>query len=193
MNLHNMFTEFSVADKLNLDLSKITNYCYTKEKTEDGAITNNTGQWQSKNIVNDPEIQELKDEILRHVQKISEYIGRNLNLEYVVENMWININRKNHFDIIHDHPGFSFSGTFYVKFDEDCGNIVFTNPNSCSSWAFKKITARNYTPYNSEVYSIFPEENLLVIFPSSVKHYVEPNLSDHDRISISFNVRTKYD
>jgi uncharacterized protein (TIGR02466 family) len=39
-----------------------------------------------------------------------------------------------------------------------------------------------------------PQPGRLVIFPSWIQHYVQPNLSDQDRISISFDVQlTKID
>ena len=42
---------------------------------------------------------------------------------------------------------------------------------------------------NSAEYLMYPEPGDLVIFPSWLKHYVEPNLNkDIERISISFNV-----
>ena len=41
---------------------------------------------------------------------------------------------------------------------------------------------------NSEVWSLDSSEDTLLIFPSWLDHYVEPNESDEDRISISFNV-----
>ena len=44
-----------------------------------------------------------------------------------------------------------------------------------------------YNQYTSEVYSYVPEENLCLLFPSDVIHYVEPNINKKERISISFN------
>ena len=36
-------------------------------------------------------------------------------------------------------------------------------------------------------WGIPPEENKILLFPSWLPHYVDDNLSDEDRISISFN------
>ena len=45
-----------------------------------------------------------------------------------------------------------------------------------------------YNEYNSSIWSIDPKENLLVLFPSNMEHFVEPNLNkNNERISISFN------
>ena len=40
----------------------------------------------------------------------------------------------------------------------------------------------------SDSASINPQEGLLVLFPSYIEHFVEPNQSSEDRISISFNL-----
>ena len=45
----------------------------------------------------------------------------------------------------------------------------------------------SFNEYNSGVWKYSPKENLCLLFPSYLKHYVEPNLNKKDRISISFN------
>ena len=47
----------------------------------------------------------------------------------------------------------------------------------------------DHNQYNSELWWWLPsEEGRLYIFPSWIKHLVEPNMSDEERISISFNI-----
>ena len=43
--------------------------------------------------------------------------------------------------------------------------------------------------YDYAVNTISPIENLLVVFPAWVPHGVEINLSDEERISLSFNFK----
>ena len=43
--------------------------------------------------------------------------------------------------------------------------------------------------YDYPINTIAPKENMLVIFPSWVPHAVEINLSDEERISLSFNFK----
>jgi uncharacterized protein (TIGR02466 family) len=45
----------------------------------------------------------------------------------------------------------------------------------------------SYNHYNSSIWKIEPEENICILFPSYLKHYVEPNLNKKERVSISFN------
>ena len=45
-----------------------------------------------------------------------------------------------------------------------------------------------YNEISSEAIKMEPEEGKLLIFPAYLQHSVEENLSDDDRIVISFNV-----
>ena len=191
MIIHDMFTDFCVVDKLNLNLSSISEYCYNKEKTENGTIISNIGGWQSTNIIHDSfeHVENLKNEILDRVEKVSNYVGLKEIINYSILNMWININRKNNYNLLHDHPGSIFSGTFYVKCFDNSGNLFFCSSRE-KGWCLPKLDEK-FTPYNSKTYEVVPEENNLVIFLSSLSHYVGPNLSDDDRISLSFNVGIK--
>ena len=42
--------------------------------------------------------------------------------------------------------------------------------------------------YSSPQWWLLSEEKTLYVFPSWIKHLVQPNMSDEERISISFNV-----
>ena len=43
--------------------------------------------------------------------------------------------------------------------------------------------------YDYPINTIKPKENMLVVFPAWVPHAVEINLSDEERISLSFNFK----
>jgi uncharacterized protein (TIGR02466 family) len=94
--------------------------------------------------------------------------------------MWFNINKKNDSNSSHFHPFSVYSGVYYLKAPENCGNIIFEAPN---------LDLLHY--YNSGeggIYSLPPVENTLYIFPGWLKHFVQPNQNEEeDRISISFN------
>lgn len=51
------------------------------------------------------------------------------------------------------------------------------------------ITKFNY--HNSTLWGFRPEDNYLFLFPAWLKHSVTPNLSQEERISISFNISIK--
>jgi uncharacterized protein (TIGR02466 family) len=101
---------------------------------------------------------------------------------------WYNVNKRYSYNIAHTHAGCWFSAAYYVKAPSNSGKIVFERPDLLNSW----IVTERLTDRNWATYMLPPKENLLVIFPSYLKHYVEQNLTedkDDDRISIAFNFR----
>ena len=126
---------------------------------------------------------------------------------------WGNINKEKEFNPPHLHPGSDLSGVYYVKvpsskeFTEDqdipAGKICFhdTRLEKCIStpvyeehlgyldlanYSFTKGNKHN--PWLDNVAKFKPQEGLMIIFPSWLLHYVEPNLCKEDRIAISFNI-----
>lgn len=100
-------------------------------------------------------------------------------------NCWVNINPKYASNKIHDHANCLFSGVYYVQTAENCGNLMFYDPRDART--FYKPAVQDFTAFTADAVAHTAETGLLLIFPSWLKHGVEPNLSDTDRISISFN------
>ena len=108
-------------------------------------------------------------------------------------NAWVNINQKLNSNQAHTHPGCILSGVYYIKTPKECGNIQFIHPaQDMMTRDWSNFIDRNwysdYNQYNSELWSLPSEEGRLYVFPSWIKHLVQPNMSDEERISISFNV-----
>ncbi len=104
----------------------------------------------------------------------------------VCSSMWSIINKKNNFNIEHTHPNNYLSAAYYVKAPENCGRFSIANPHMISRDKIPKKA--NRTELNRNVAQIKVLEGDLLIFPSYLPHYVEPNKSDEDRIVISFNI-----
>jgi|TARA_R100001530_G_scaffold127717_2_gene97028 uncharacterized protein (TIGR02466 family) len=98
--------------------------------------------------------------------------------------MWLNINRKGNSNTVHDHPESVLSGVFYIKVPKDSGDLVFTND---ALLRFFPLRVNNYNSNNSQVWKFIPQEGMLYLFPSWLKHEVTPNNSNKERISIAFN------
>jgi uncharacterized protein (TIGR02466 family) len=62
---------------------------------------------------------------------------------------------------------------------------MFYDPREART--FYKPLVSNYTAYTADAIAHTADPGLLLIFPSWLKHGVEPNLSDQERISVSFN------
>ena len=174
---------------------ELLNYILELQKNnKTGNIHSNIGGWHSQNfdIVNQgPPINflnKIKD-YLKHI--ISNEFGWKYvpNKQRIVA-MWAIINKKSSFNVMHNHQNCYFSSTYYVKKPKSSGDITFFDPKEAKTYRFPKI--EKYTEYSSEAVTIKPEEGDLLIFPSYLYHSVSENLSEDDRVVISFNVDIDY-
>lgn len=111
----------------------------------------------------------------------------NFEKDLLLDNIWININRHKDSNLSHTHPFSKISGVFYVNAPKNSGDLIFKNPSKIDTYLLKE-QIYSYNEYNSQEWAIPPEENVLYLFPSWIEHRVGINLSDKERISISFNL-----
>ena len=109
-------------------------------------------------------------------------------------NFWINISGKGASNSPHVHSGNNYSGVFFIKIPKEMsgGRFLFYrnfNDAALNSTAYMGQFKDGYKmqSYDYPIITIPPKENMLLVFPSWVPHAVETNLSDEDRISLSFN------
>ena len=182
-----LFKQTLHSFKLNLNLNELNNYCFNYTINNQSKKVSNAGGFQSSNIIgNEKCIQNLTEKISHAVNFVSkEYynIKKNLN----ISNLWFNINKNKDFNLEHDHATSILSGVFYSKTPLNSGEIVFVSSENTHIYLNSNIELDYYNNLNSSTYSIIPEEGMLHIFPSWLKHYVLPNMSNEQRISFSFN------
>ena len=157
-------------------------------KTEGRKVSNLSG-YQSNNLdVNNPVFLPFIKHIEFHCNKLAFQLDINNNLK--INNFWLNVNGYKDSNMIHNHPGCIFSGVYYLQVPINAGVIVFKNPASVfleSYWP--KIFIKNYNSATSPLWRIMPTNNQMLIFPSWLEHFVEPNMNEtEERISIAFNV-----
>ena len=146
---------------------------------DEGVKKSNRGGWQSKLLPPTGELEPLSIEISEFCKSIN--LGIN---EIVIPQMWINVNKKNDWNVIHQHGHYQLSGTYYVKVPEDSGQIVFRDPRPSAIGNLFMVNRFD----KGEFRKVKPIEGLLILFPSYLDHFVEPSNADEDRISISFDV-----
>lgn len=193
MNLKPIFCNCYSELDLNLNLNKIEEYCYEVKKIDQGVTVSNYGGWHSnnRNSGDDHEKKLFIDSFTEKVNEFSASMGIKVPLK--IDNFWININKKRDFNKIHTHMRSIVSGVFYVKVNKNSGRLVFENPfseiASCylDYWHMKSDEHYIHNEITSNIWHISPENGKIVLFPSWTGHYVEPNESEEDRISISFN------
>jgi len=145
----------------------------------------NSGGWQSdiQTYESIKYVQPFLDKILLLANKI--YLEFNINKEAELLNYWFNTNRKHNFNWGHNHPHSFFSAIFYIKTTDKTGNLIFERPDALREWI--QIAKTNEKNTDSLVFT--PRDNDIIFFPSHIKHRVEQNNSDDDRMSVAFNFK----
>jgi len=99
---------------------------------------------------------------------------------------WINVNPPGAFNAPHDHSGFALSGVYYASVPPEgkSGAIEFLDP---------RVNANAYTIEGAVCFNrkfvINPKPGNLLVFPSYLTHWVQPNGEATDRITVAFNIR----
>ena len=180
-------------------VSKIDNYKETNEEIyhyikklhsadDKGIIKSNVKGWHSNDF-------NMKDKnVTDFIRLVSPYINRALNdmnwdiskQTVEISSMWAIINIGGASNSRHHHGNSSISAAYYVRAPKNCGEIVFYDPRPAPIYFHPLSTKPN--SLNAMVNMVNPLEGALVLFPSYLDHSVNPNLSNEERIVISFNL-----
>ena len=135
------------------------------------------GRWENQYLSIDlvPQIKKILHFACKEGEKI---IGKPLVVPYKemglpMDEFWFNITRPGESTGWHDHKNRSvLSGVYYLKVPDNAGDIIFRKRDK------DKIVEWN----------IRSETGKLILFHSNIEHSVTRNESNHDRISIAFNL-----
>lgn len=166
----------------------LTDYIHDlKQKNPQGSQRSNINGWHSPDF-------DLKDNypslftkaITPCINKAIADMSWNKQDKVRITSMWSIINPKGAANHIHTHPNNLLSAAYYVRAPEKCGKICFYDPRPSSKIRYAIQEKTNNL--NTTNFGVTPKEGLLVLFPSYLEHSVESNMSDDNRIVISFNV-----
>lgn len=184
------------ASDFNACLSEVI---LSRAKRESGVTISNVGGWHS-----DKNLQDWGEDCIRHLvdhmRQISLLMTEALYPEYLEQlpdgwhlEAWANVNGPGSFNKSHDHTadGNIWSGIYYVKTDTP-GNRI--DP---SAGGFTRLENRSLVPVpfvagqrqRDNEYTIHPEPGLMVLFPATLRHYVELYRGNGARITVAFNLR----
>ena len=181
--MFNIFSSYVLVDNFKFDVKKYKKEILDFKSVKDTVTKSNYGGWQSDTFETvHKNFKDLFKKISSNVKEVEKKLS--LLKELRLNNLWYNVNDLGSFNRPHEHGGAVVSGVYYVSIPKNSGSIVFLNTNLD---LYYKHNIKNYNKYNSSTWKIEPEENKCILFPSYLVHYVEPNLSNKERISISFN------
>jgi len=129
----------------------------------------------------------FEKEVSKHVQKFARKLDYELSDQKLeISNSWINIQGKYAQHSLHLHPQSVISGTYYLQCPKACGSLKFEDPRLSK---MMHAPARKEHPHISNQHFLHfePVEGYLILFESWLRHEVEANMSNKERISVSFN------
>ena len=177
-NQENIFSTpvwgFVLRDQLHQN-ADYTDYILNLQEKQHSESKSNRGGFQSTDDLHTHGIfQEFNSIILSACQSILP------DKPIYMQSRWANINEHGDFNFAQTHEG-TLSGVFYCKTPKNSGRLVFVDP-----------AVRNHCHIiKNKNFQVTPEQLALIIFPSWLEHYVEPNESEELRVSISFNIGIK--
>ena len=189
--LQHIFSSFIYTDQLDIDNTSLEKACYSYEANNATVFASNEGGWQSSSMSYKPEFTKLFDAIQVRCNQLHSELGFKEEQSPQVGNFWININRENNSNNPHSHPGSFFAAVYYVKAEAGAGSIALMHPVDGFQYTVPYGISTHTTSSNQHSWFVEPAPGKLIIFPSWLCHYVQPNKSGSDRISIAFNVGLK--
>ena len=160
----------------------------TQSKDRQGISRSNIKGWHSKDF----NMQENEPKnFIKFILPAIEQVITDMNWEKQkqsinINNMWAIINTGGAANHRHQHSNCTISGAYYVRAPKNSGDIIFYDPRPAPVYTYPNAVNPNLL--NAQVNGISPKEGALVLFPSYLDHSVNENLSNEERIVISFNI-----
>jgi uncharacterized protein (TIGR02466 family) len=147
----------------------------------------------NKYILDQEKFTPLKNRIQYHVNNfLYEVLGCDKNLEFQIQNSWINRHSLNDWADSHRHNNSLISGVYYIDVNDDSGTITFLKDKShYNLWPEMidvEIDQTKLNFFNAQTWDVLPKKNDLIMFPSLLYHAVSENKSNKLRYSLAFNV-----
>ena len=163
-------------------------------KQEKGANISNQGDsWHSPDGLmsrSDPGFSEISKMIPQIAAEYAMMINPKLDLKKFrfEANAWVNINRKGGFNTTHHHGSYHVSGVYYVKQPPSAtgqsGMIELIN-SRFDHHIYSQLGGQAFAPS----VKMRPTIGSMLVFPSTLLHFVFPNETDEERISLAWNLR----
>ena len=154
---------------------------FRRGNTSGREMSNQDFGYQSNLLPHDGVFQNLTDKIL---VKSKEFLKSLNGFEFSkveLKDMWANINYPGDINWPHFH-GDDLAGVYYINAQKNSGNLFLQNYDYGEKQKMKRYLIQK------DLKSIEPENDKLVLFDADCIHGVDKNISDSNRVSISFNV-----
>jgi len=191
-----LFSSYVIMNQLENEINNddVVSFCY--ERYAVCPKPKVKGGWQSAHLdlelLKTDQMSPLMAKIEENIIEAKRVAGIRQDVPHRISNYWVNIGEPGHYHLDsntpHVHPGYWLNIVYYPKADQHAGDLYFLAPfdGVINTVAYEHLESS--TGFSDTRFSINPAPGTLVIFPSWLTHWVLPNYSDSDRISIAFNV-----
>jgi len=162
---------------------RVSNLEYERMAVGNGDIS--TTKW----LLEQESFQDLRSLIMEEMNIFTHYLLHMdpQKIQWRLQNSWAVRHNKGDWSQAHHHTNSVFSGVYYVRTNENSGNIVFTRTHDTVSTTTFDFPYTNFNELNSKSFGITPQTGEIVMFPSHLMHSVDPNNSDQIRYAVAFN------
>ena len=109
--------------------------------------------------------------------------------KFKITTSWFTETNKDESSHLHNHRNSFYSGVYYYdEYDENSSSLRFKSPVSEKSDFYLEVDSDKYNYLNSINWIIKPSKNLLLFFPSYLRHEIQVNNSNIKRCSLAFNI-----
>ena len=160
---------------------KINSLSYRIIENGQGCISNDVHIF--KNKIFDKLSKKIKECVNFYNDEVMQYESN----DFEITTSWATKCDKNQESMRHKHSNNMDSAVYYNKCKKDHSHLTFFNQHyNPHGYELKPKTD---VQFNAGNWSILPEDNLLVVFPSYLYHQIQKNVSDEPRFSIACNLR----
>ena len=163
-------------------------------KEQKGANVSNQGDsWHSPDGLmtrSEPGFSEITKIIPQVAAKYAMQINPQLNIQNFryEANAWVNINRRGGYNTVHHHGKYHLSGVYYIKQPQKAeglsGMIELIN-SRFDHHIFSEIGGQSFAPS----FKMRPPVGTMIVFPATLLHFVYPNDTNEERISLAWNIK----
>ena len=142
--------------------------------------------WQSEQTLHERE--EFRD-LVACINNAARSVLRFLRIGYdafEITGCWATVLAKGAAHKVHSHPNNFLSGVYYVRTHPGTDTINFHDPRNQTGIIRPPVV--ELTAENTDQVVVTVKNGALLVFPAYLQHSVDTNMSEEERISISFNI-----
>jgi uncharacterized protein (TIGR02466 family) len=183
---------FEIDDAVDLN-RQLLQEAYERRIASPGVERSNFNGWHSEDDFferTEPGARALHVQIASAVQACTRQVAPDFDFQQfgIQAQGWINILDRGGLNTPHDHPGWVWSGCYYVRVPTSEKEL-----GGCIEFMDSRTNIRTLTVDSAACFAskfvVQPQAGMLVMFPSYLRHWVYPNESDEERVTIAFNTR----